>query len=377
MEGERIESVKKTIVVLLAQLSAGDKISLVGFNTTAHTIFNEILITGNSDQKALLLAHIDKMVANGGTNMECAIAELGLIGCKPNALVILTDGQINEGISSVAGLHSLIKSHLKTVPVYTLGYGTDHNADLLKSLSQRTFANYSFINDEISLPVSMGDMLGALKTEVASEAAIQYDSRWSCCEPLASVGGNTLELGSVIADKPVWVVFKVPYGLQSSVVNLAYKENNVDYSVSCLPDDSAFDKKEILEQELRCFTGSTLNAVTSLMRIFKLTEAKDLLNKGISLLDSSPVSSRPLVIVMKAQLEETLEGITSALQRRARALPPDLLYRTSSLGGNYSAQRGVTQMADGQTPNVFSSPAQVVASQQMAYDYNSADPVSV
>lgn len=387
MEGDRITSVKRTISVLLDHLNVGDKITLIGFSNKATTIFKDLAILADSSQKAAMNESIDKLTAGGGTNMECGIVELGsaLQGSSPlNALVLLTDGHINEGISSCAGLHSLIKSYLKSVPVFTLGYGTDHNADLLKTLSQRTQANYTFIQDEISLPVSIGDMLGALQTEVASESSIGFDNRWSCAEPLAEPASCSFDFGSLIADKPVWAVFNVPNTLDTSAMTLKYKENGVDYNVSFQPADGQCEILEIVEQELRCLTGVTLNKVTEALKVNKLADAKKLLVDALSLIASSAASNRGLVILMKAQLDETLENVDKILNAPRSPVPLDLLYRTTSLGGNYSAQRGVTQMADATSPGVFSSPAQIQQSQHMTVQYSQGagsacpqDPVAV
>lgn len=374
MEGGRIDSVKRTMTVLLDHLVVGDKITLVGFSDKASTVFKELTIIDDPLQKPTLLGEISAMVADGGTNLECGISMMGQIltgGTPLNAIALLTDGEINDGISTTAGLYSMIKSYFNTVPVYTLGYGTSHNADLLKALALRSHANYTFIQDEIVLPISMGDMLGAIKTEVATDLSLGYDSRWYCAEPMADPGASNYDIGSLTADKPMWVLFKVPFGLQGSALTIKYKENGVDSNLSFQPTDGECDSLDIIEQAMRCETGIALNKVAEAMKRHKLTEAKDLLTSVLSVINSSQAVSRPLVIVMKAQIEETLEEVNKAISgHHVGFTPADLLYRTTSLGGNYSAQRGVTQMADAQTPNLFSSPAQIVASQAMSAGYS-------
>jgi len=82
---------------------------------------------------------------------------------------------------------------------------------------------------------------------------------------------------------------------------------------------------------------------------------------------------RPLTILMKAQLEESLEEVNRAMQNLRRGhVPAHLVNRMTSLGANYAAQRGVTQMADNTTPGVFSSPHQTRTSQAMASQYTRA-----
>lgn len=377
MEGERIESVKRTLEVLLNHLKPDDKITLVGFCTTASTVFNAVSISADPAQKPLLVAAIKQMAATTSTNLEAGLSELGTIlkdtASPLNALVVLTDGHINEGIKTAAGLYSIIKSYFSAVPVYTLGYGVDHNADLLNSLSKRTHANYTFIQDEVVLPVSMGNMLTALQTEVASAASLTFHGGLTCLEPAATPASGVFDFGSLIADKPMWAVFKVPQGLESSPFVLNYKEQGIDKTLTFSPTLNSIPVDEILEQELRCHTGAAIDKATEAMRVRAYQTAKDLLTAALALIAASPVASRPLPITMKAQLDETLEEVTKAL-----TAPPDqyygggaaLLCRMTSMGGNYSAQRGVTQMADGSTPGAFCSPAQVIASQQMSDEYS-------
>ena len=375
MEGDRIISVKRTISVLLDLLNIGDVITLVGFSDTAQIILNAVTVT--SDNKLTMLESIDKLTANGGTNLEVGVVGLGQLLKEQsvlNALVVLTDGHLNDGVTSVAGLYSLITSYMKSVPVYTLGYGEDHNADLLKNLSSRTRANYTFIQDEIVLPISMGDMLGALQTEVASEASIKYDPSWTCIEPLA-VPDSEYNIGSLIADKATWVIFKVTAGSEAANFTLSYKDE-INNLFTSRPGENEIAELEIVEQYVRCITGATLNSVSEAMRLNKLVNARDLLISGLSAINSSKAARRPLVIRMKAQLEETLEEVNKAINRPpmhrgfSPMTPAALLNRTTSLGGNYSAQRGVTQMADGHTPGLFSNSSQEQASNHMAAQYS-------
>jgi len=375
MEGERMTSVKRTLGVLLNRLNVGDTITVVGFSSREKIVLDSVRVT--TDNIAIMLSEIDKLSADNGTNLEAGIAGLGKLLKEDtvlNALVVLTDGHINEGITSVAGLYSLIKSYVKSVPVYTLGYGTDHNADLLKTISSRTRANYTFIQDEIVLPISMGDMLGALQTEVASDASITYDSKWVCVEPLAEMR-TEYHLGSLIADKAMWVVFLVPFGQEAADFTLKYKDV-VNNTLCSSPQENEVSAMEIEEQYVRCITGTALNKISDTMRRNRLEEAKELITSGISAITKSPAADRPLVIHMKAQLDETLEEVNKALARhrlpRSPALltPPALLNRITSLGGNYSAQRGVTQMANGQTPSLFSSPSQEQERNEMTAQYS-------
>jgi von Willebrand factor type A domain len=369
MEGERIAAVKRTLRVLIDKLKEGDKITVVGFANEARVVLRSHVIT--SDTKVETIEKACSLVADGGTNMECGIAAIGTGGEKPDAVVLLTDGQVNQGIVSAAGLGSLIRSYLPSVPMYTLGYGDDHNAELLRALSSRTQGTYTYINSELVLPASIGDLLGGLQNEVAKSAKLVFPASWTCLE-LNPVEGGGYEIGSLIADKPTWVMLKVAAGSGDSKVSVHYTlTNGVTGLCSCDIDES-IDRLDVVEQDLRCETAKTLDTVTTMFQNGSVRQAKLHLNITLDLLTNSEAAMRPLVIHMKAQIEEMIEAATRMEftvpnRRNNRALA----MQTTSISANYSAQRGVSGGAA-----VFSSPRMIQQQTEMVTQYtqNHEDP---
>jgi hypothetical protein len=124
---------------------------------------------------------------------------------------------------------------------------------------------------------------------------------------------------------------------------------------------------------LRCLNAKVLIDVVAFIKNRQINQAIDALKAAIKRLDESAVAMNPGVISMKADLAETLEKATKAAQAPAHAhygAMNDLVYRTTSVGGNYATQRGRTQMANGATPSLFSSPEQDVTSAQMVGIYS-------
>ncbi|NBU23855.1 MAG: VWA domain-containing protein, partial [Actinobacteria bacterium] len=245
MEGDRITSVKRTIRLLIERLSNGDKISLVAFSSRATTLIRCETISDTTRRQ--VEDAVDRLVADGGTNMESGITELGSFVLQtgmPDAVVVLTDGHINEGISSIAGLSSVVGSYLQTTPIYTLGYGVDHNGDLLRALASRTMGTYTFIDTEIMLPASVGDLLGGLQGEVAKQAELAYPEEWKCEEPVDQQNPGIRNVGSLIADKPTWVMFTLPPGSADVPVVLTYKDGASEVRKELTADDSGLDAVE-------------------------------------------------------------------------------------------------------------------------------------
>lgn len=372
MEGERINAVKRTLSVLIDRLRDGDKISVVGFSNTATRLFNSHIISAAN--KADAIAAVDKLVADGGTNMEAGIVALGEMfqsaTDKPNALVLLTDGQVNQGIVTTAGLASLLRSYLASVPVYTLGYGNDHNAELLRSISARTQAAYTYINNEIVLPASIGDLLGSLQSEVASLTTVKFPATgWTCLELNQPTEAGLYEAGSLIADKPTWIVLTANFVNRDEALSLKYKKCGSNDTITVpIVIDEILSIVELTEQFLRCKTARTLGDVTELLNSGNITQAMTLLKNCSELLNDATQTT--LVIRMKAQIEEMLEEVTRAqtTHRTGRRLNFDAMaMRAASTAQNYSAQRGVT--GGGTVDAIFSSPAVNRARTQMVEQY--------
>jgi hypothetical protein len=243
----------------------------------------------------------------------------------------------------------------------------------MESFATRSQGSHTFAQNELALPVVIGDMIGGLQSEVATELVLTFHGAFTCCEPAAVAGEPTFKIGAIIAEKPMWVLLEGPLGLEGSVLLLNYKKDGVAEATTFTPVDGQCDELEILEQMNRCVAGVALKKVKEAMKRHKLAEARELLSACLTTISSSRVVDRPLMILMKAQLEESLEEVNRAMRDLRRGhVPAHLVNRMTSLGANYAAQRGVTQMADNTTPGVFSSPHQTHTSQAMASQYTRA-----
>jgi len=365
MEGARIESVKKTIKVLIECLSNDDVITLIGFSSKAKVILSQVTI--DHSNRISIIENIEALVADGGTNLESGISALGSLQItNSNAVVILTDGDINEGLCSNAAIYSLVKSYIPTLPIYTLGYGNDHNNELMKTLSSMTRGSYSFIQDEISLPESMGDIVGGLKSELLSNATVKFPKEWKCIEPITE-GNNTFSVGSIISNKPMWIMLKVPARSDDKPIEVSYIKtgDTVVNTITFNADDTSLERMELLEQMVRCEMGKIINDVTELMKSNQLLKASEILNKAIESLNISEAKTRHIVIKMKAQIEDILSKVKDALKNN-QSTPNALVRLASNTSSNYGNQRGVLSGGGA----LFTSPMQAQYSRAMSGGYN-------
>jgi hypothetical protein len=380
MEGTRITAVKNTLSVLVDKLTIGDKITIIGFSSSAVKIAANVIINDDA-ARISLKSSVENLIADGGTNMESGIAMLGSLFTGgvdlPDSLVLLTDGFVNEGITSVSGMYSLLKSYVPNVPVYALGYGDDHNSDFMRGLSQRTSGTYTFIDNEIALPASIGELLGALQGEVGKAGVLSFPESWTCLE-LGSTG-NTHGLGSLIADKPTWAILSVPAGTtvcESGDIMLTFKYvNTTDTKHVAVYVREELDRLDIIEQHLRCVAASALDAAGGFIKVGNIDSAKQAVVDAITKISTSEAALRPLAIRMKAQLDEMNEEIAAILitppriRRGNRADLTNLLQRTNGTASRYQQQRGVSSQA-ADDDDMFSSPTIIRRQQAMVAGYS-------
>ena len=88
--------------------------------------------------------------------------------------MLLTDGHANRGVSDPEGIVNLLKGCLdatgsENIAVSTFGYGFDHQADLLKRISEgsATTGSYYFIESSDDVSSAFGDCLGGLLSVAA------------------------------------------------------------------------------------------------------------------------------------------------------------------------------------------------------------------
>jgi hypothetical protein len=183
----------------------------------------------------------------------------------------------------------------------------------------------------------VGGILVALREEVAKGVRLEW-SAGECCE----VGAKEKEylVGSLIANKPQWVLFKSPQDLK-----IVWEGGS---GVLALPTCGS-ESLDVLEQAFRVrsihlFQNPTIAALTAFE-----TE-----------LVASPVATRPLVLRICAEIAERREFLQN---------PPPPLKRQQYLLRHTSR---MTNIANQQGLDEFQSPTQRQVSQSLVYGFSQA-----
>ena len=176
---EGLPMVQSTLKLLVEQLRAEDKVSLVVYAGSSSVVLEP---TAGSD-KAKIRAAIDQLRAGGSTAGESGIqlayqqAQQGFIKGGINRILLATDGDFNVGISDFETLKQLAADKRKTgISLTTLGFGTDnYNEQLMEQLADAGDGNYAYIDNLREARKVLVDQLGSTLATVAKDVKIQVE----------------------------------------------------------------------------------------------------------------------------------------------------------------------------------------------------------
>jgi hypothetical protein len=317
MEGDRINALKTTIRLLIDALTDGDCLTVIKYESTAHIVAEAQVVS--SVTRTTLRDAIDALRADGGTNLEAAIAALRTItdGAHPplDAIFILTDGQINQGLTSATGLIRLLTASVPMgTPAHTLGFGTDVNSRMLRDMSMRTRGSYTYADANEVLPAVIADITAGLATEVGRNAILVIPDGWKCMELSAEDGSTTYNCGTLVADKPQWIVLTGPEGATGvPPITVTYTTGGGAgvQTATLAADTVTLESYHAQTQYCRCLTATVQSKVQEHLESNRLEDAKAALTALGAELDANPEKDRTFVISLRAQVDEMLEALAT------------------------------------------------------------------
>jgi hypothetical protein len=184
MEGEKLDLCKKTMDFFARELSVHDRVALVSYDS--YVTMDLRLTKMSPEGKAKLANSVHAICAGFCTNLSggllAGIEEIQQLTRPydegpPNpvqSVLILTDGLANEGITTCEGLINMVENILHPhVSVFTFGYGSDHNADLLRQIADLGRGSYYFVQNVDGVSLAFADCLGGLLSVVAQNIKVE------------------------------------------------------------------------------------------------------------------------------------------------------------------------------------------------------------
>jgi hypothetical protein len=351
MEGERMIAVKRTLHAARSLWTPTDKCTLVGFSETA-TIYQSACTMDEAGATAFYVS-VDSMSAMGCTNLSAGLS--ALYSCSPSydGVILLTDGVVNRGVSSIQGLQALCGSRQV---IHALGYGADHSRTLLRKIATAGRGSYTYVDSDEILPLAIGNIMSDARGEVLRDISILVSPSWTSAEPATNPLSSKYHVGNIISGRDYWCVFR---GEGECVVKCLVG-GDVHESVEVqAPPVAAEVQEQIMRARVATLLEKTTTAIEEQRRIPQ-EEIAALLTELDGL--SPPLRSRPLILTFIAQLTEASTTTTATPHAAARVAAATTILTT---------QRGIysTVIEDPAALYTFCSPVQRATSQTVHNAY--------
>lgn len=218
---QKLDNVKKSLQFLLDFLGPQDSVSVITFSEAARTILTQTAVTAT--EKDNIRARISIIRIESNTNLSAGIIQardclqIDTSNVK-QGILLLTDGVANMGLTRPQDILELVRNTIDKfngTSISSVGYGTDHNVELLQNISTEGGGSYYVVNNLEDVATVFGDILGGLVSCAAQQvrailpAGTEIKSRYA-----NMTTGDQMEIviGDLSAGSEAAFLAKIPAG---------------------------------------------------------------------------------------------------------------------------------------------------------------------
>ena len=269
----KVDFIKQTLTKMLPYLLENFNMEIwiqIGlFNTIYSTLIPLEILT--SENLEYLLEKIDSIRCCGCTNIEEALkgsseiikTNIGKHPDHKHLHIFLTDGNPTDGSNSECELSKLVSSEY---PTLFIGYGDDHNSQLLKACSNKLLHSYQYVDNFEITGLVYAEMLYSLiytaveKPTIVVEAGQIYDA-------LNDIWTNKLELPAFVSEKE-YIYHILSSNTDDVIIQIYDKENDLLEIVPSLPrlisEDGSFETTKL---DKYIFKQKTMELLSGILKI--------------------------------------------------------------------------------------------------------------
>ncbi|GAB4829581.1 hypothetical protein Ancab_019249 [Ancistrocladus abbreviatus] len=204
MAGSKLNLLKRALHFVAQNLGPSDRLSIVTFSSTAQRIFPLRRMTDGGREDAILA--INSLSASGGTSIVQGLKKGVQVLEERQArnpvasIILLSDGRDNHDSNTLNQQRSTMSSTLveyldllpdsiclrnrenrnehqnSIIPVYSFGFGRDHDSAVLHAISDASGGMFSFIESLGTVQDSFARCIGGLLSVVAQQLQIMAKS---------------------------------------------------------------------------------------------------------------------------------------------------------------------------------------------------------
>jgi len=190
----RLYNVKECCKLLLNFLNEKDFLTLITFGDSSKVVLSAV----RCSEREHLAQVIGSLRVDGCTNLSAGIAQVRtslddlseeVRSCK-QGLLVLTDGHANRGLTSADAIRELfqnLRASFSGLSIHSVGYGANHNADLLRGIAEQVSGSYNVVNKIEDTAFAFGDTVGGLMSCYFQNARLKVPDDSMIHGPLSSL----------------------------------------------------------------------------------------------------------------------------------------------------------------------------------------------
>ena len=183
MSGGKLKLVAKVLHFVAQHLKSIDRLSIVTYDSNIEELVSLINITHKNREE--IDAKIERICTGGSTNLSGGllkgmnIMKNRTVKADVASVLLFTDGMANIGITDTAGILTAMTNEFgghKYFTVNTFGFGSDHNAHMLKEISRVGNGLFYYIQNIDQIPQIFTNCLGGLLSTLAQNISISIQT---------------------------------------------------------------------------------------------------------------------------------------------------------------------------------------------------------
>lgn len=176
------EVTQETLAAIVSRLKPGNRLSLITYSSNDETVYDGFVINGEGDREDVM-GRILGIVISGCTNGSAGIETAYTCGAKyydkegNNQVILITDGDLNFGVTAKDGLKKLIEEKKKSgLFLSVIGTGLyNYKDDKLEVLSKHGNGTYCVVNKLEDVKESVVRRYVSLTSIVAKDVKAQVE----------------------------------------------------------------------------------------------------------------------------------------------------------------------------------------------------------
>eukprot|EP01047_Picozoa_sp_COSAG01_P046783 COSAG01_NODE_4419_length_5043_cov_37.692152_3_plen_595_part_00 len=357
MSGEKLALIKQTAGLIVTELSArgssgNDRLSIVTYDTTVKCLMPLAVMDASGKKRAT--DSIESIRAGSTTNLSGGLLR-GLEEVSEveqpadnTSVFLMTDGHANSGITESEGIVRCLEGVMaeRTTPctVFTFGYGTNHNAEMLRAISDAGCGQYYAMENGDAVATSFADALGGLLSVVGQNLRLRVRASGGAriSQPLGkgyrvanTSDDSSLELilGDVYSEEAKDLLFEVELPAAVDLTEQAVITTTMSYvdvvnatlttalvsqtAVVRAEHAGAMDEGVSLHMN-RVLVAGALERAARMAQTRRYQEGRQILRDAIATLQASAVPQAALTTQLLANLRECLDGMQSEYDYSSR-----------------------------------------------------------